>query len=352
MPKILLAPLDWGLGHTTRSMQIAHELLNRGVEVVWGASKQTQPLIREVFPHCRILDYPSYGITYSKNANNFILKLLAQVPTVKRIIEKEYSLTETLMRTEKFSAIISDNRFGVRANNTPSVIVSHQLELHTGKMLADKIATRQNLRYINSFDACWVPDIAEGQGLAGKLSHPSKKPSIPVEYIGFLSRFSFQQAVLSNPCDLLVMISGPEPQRKIFEEKILEELHLLNMNAVVVLGVPNSNKRYPGNVFPHLPSEELSRYINGAHTIIARAGYSSIMDLMVHGRTAYLVPTPGQGEQEYLCGHVSGEGLFKYSPQPSFSIHKAVEEMKGFHPNLPPVENKLGPVMDAFIANL
>jgi predicted glycosyltransferase len=73
-----------------------------------------------------------------------------------------------------------------------------------------------------------------------------------------------------------------------------------------------------------------------ASLVIARSGYSTVMDLVRMRRRAVLVPTPGQTEQEYLARHLSDAGLFLSVPQSSFDLRKAIDE--GLSAHVPSVD--------------
>ena len=67
-----------------------------------------------------------------------------------------------------------------------------------------------------------------------------------------------------------------------------------------------------------------------ADLIVTRAGYSSIMDLAVMNRTAVLVPTPGQREQEYLAAYLMEKGFYYSENQDSFNLLRATRESKNY----------------------
>jgi hypothetical protein len=48
--RILVAPLDWGLGHATRCIPIIRELLSRGCEVWLAGEGAQEHLLKEEFP--------------------------------------------------------------------------------------------------------------------------------------------------------------------------------------------------------------------------------------------------------------------------------------------------------------
>jgi hypothetical protein len=143
-----------------------------------------------------------------------------------------------------------------------------------------------NYKFIRKFSACWIPDLAENNSLSGKLSRPAILPPIPVKYIGVLSRFKKEEKkMISN--SILILISGPEPQRTDFENILFEQLvlHCGTMETVVVRGLRQLNfrsyVREGLKIYNHLPADELNKLMNISEFIIARSGYSTIQDLLL-----------------------------------------------------------------------
>ena len=67
---------------------------------------------------------------------------------------------------------------------------------------------------------------------------------------------------------------------------------------------PNTRfKRSSITIVPYLNDAELIAAMQHANRIIARSGYSTVMDLDALGliEKAELIPPPGQPEQEYLA---------------------------------------------------
>ncbi|MEO1033704.1 MAG: glycosyltransferase, partial [Bacteroidota bacterium] len=73
--KILVAPLNWGLGHATRCIPIINALLEHDFEPIIASDGVALGLLNKEFPNLRSLTLPSYNITYSKKASSFKLKL-------------------------------------------------------------------------------------------------------------------------------------------------------------------------------------------------------------------------------------------------------------------------------------
>lgn len=321
-PRILVAPLDWGLGHATRSIAVIQELLLLGAEVVIAADGNIEKLLKKEFPSIVFLRLPGYRIRYSKNPLFLKLSLFLQSPRILLNILHEHRWLKKQVKQNRIDAIITDNRFGLFNKNIPSIFITHQLFIETGNSLMNRLAQHINYRFINRFSACWVPDAAGQMTIAGKLSHPKTMPAVPVHYLGLLSRFQF--ASTARERDLLVLISGPEPQRSIFEKIICEKLQGYSGKATVVRGKPGSVDALPlvsENIhyINHLPAPELSHLILSSDMVIARCGYSTVMDLMALKKKAILVPTPGQTEQEYISSHLETMGFFTNISQEDFN---------------------------------
>ena len=192
---------------------------------------------------------------------------------------------------------------------------------------------KANYFFINRFTECWVPDASGVINMAGLLSHPKKLPKVPVKYIGNLSRFNLQNAPITIP--LTILISGPEPQRTIFEQLMVKQSEELDMPVLIIRGLPNSNNKLTTSnknlqYRNHLLASELSLVLQQSEMIIARSGYSTVMDLLALQKKAILIPTPGQTEQEYLGKKLSEEQLFFTVSQHEFNLKENLEAVSSF----------------------
>ena len=236
-----------------------------------------------------------------------------------------------------FEAVISDNRYGLYHEKVFSVFITHQLCIKSslGKR-TEKILQQWNYKFINRFHECWVPDEEGENNLAGELSHPAKLPKVPVKYIGALSRFfSFSPLRDGGIKDhLLIILSGPEPQRTILENKVVDQIVNYPATATIVRGLPGEKDIIPStntiHFYNHLSSEELNNEAMKAEFIISRSGYSTVMDIAALRKKSILIPTPGQTEQEYLGDHLMKKQFSFCLDQNSFSLLKNVEEARNF----------------------
>ncbi len=331
---ILLSPLDWGLGHATRCIPLIYSLRKYHATVIVAAEGPVASLLQQEFPHLRILPIAGYRIRYAAGRKGFFLKILAQLPKIQSAINQEYRWVKMLEQQMPLHGIISDNRPGFFSKKLPSVYITHQLKINTGITWLDKFAQAAHYQFINKFQECWVPDYSSAtQSLGGELSHPRKMPKIPVKYLGALSRFKRPGQLLLK-YDLLVLLSGPEPQRTVFENLLLPQLSGISARIAFVRGLPGLSDKWAdsSNVsfFNHLPADVLNNLINESALVIARAGYSTIMDLAALQKKAILVPTPGQGEQEYLAQYLRTRSVCYTCPQEELLLSDVLKNAAAF----------------------
>jgi predicted glycosyltransferase len=361
--RVFVSPLDWGLGHAARCISVIRRLLDANVEVIAGAEGGHLAFLKEHFPTIEYIEFPGYRISYSAKLPVGI-KVLLQLPQMISAIKNEHELLAELIKTKKLDAVISDNRYGLWNENIPSVIITHQLNIQApaGNNLLNTIAHK----YINRFDECWISDYEGKENLTGILSHPIPE-GINAKYIGPLSRFAFLNdqpqtpkgalgSAIQSPFrglgpeeiinyDLLVTLSGPEPQRSLLEEMVLKQLkELPSLRTLIIQGLPGGAKssslthREEGHIeiVPHLGDVAFLEKLRCSDIVLSRPGYSTIMDMDTIGwKKAIFIPTPGQTEHEYLGKLMQEKGLAITYNQKGFSLNEAIEKAKQLKPVKP-----------------
>lgn len=352
--KILIAPLNWGLGHASRCIPLIRQYLADGHEVVLGGDGASLTLLRQHFPNLRYINLTPLDLHYSSSKRQ-VWAMIGAFPRLIRFIIADHLRLKALLSVESFDLVISDNRFGlyppkISLLHTPSaqrsilhtpnsfIYITHQLHIHLPYPYRwlESFVSRLHAAFYRRFDEVWIPDYADyATSLAGDLSHPQigkvqrvlkvpkvtkvervprvtkVKPQI-IKYLSPLSRFSAptHQSHLTHhtsPIIHLALLSGLEPQRSLFEQELIERFQQSGESLLIVRGLVNepATKVTMGNItmVNHLDDEALTKALMDAKTIIARSGYSTIMDLHVLGvlDKAELHPTPGQPEQEYLA---------------------------------------------------
>lgn len=305
--KILICPLNWGLGHATRCIPIIRKLMNEGHELVIAADGFPLELLKQQFPSLWFIELPSYRIRYS-SCKSQVFAMLRNLPTIAFGIYKEHRWLRKLLKTEHFDQIISDNRFGLWNKKLNSVYITHQLMIKmpvTLKFL-EPIAWYLHRAFVLKYNECRIPDDEGEDNLSDDLSHLYPFPP-NYKFVGILSRFQGMENIPANTdFEVVAIVSGIEPQRTIFEEQIIERFKNSDKKVLILRGKPQENTETEerGNIklVSHLEDKALAAALKGADKIICRSGYSSIMDLKTLNclDKAELSATPGQTEQEYL----------------------------------------------------
>ncbi|MFT4062397.1 MAG: glycosyltransferase [Edaphocola sp.] len=346
--KILIAPLDWGLGHTTRCIPIIKQLLAAGHTVVAAAVGGPAKLLEANFPRLRILPLEGYRITYSRSPRTFSLKIMAQIPKILRAIKKERLWLDTLLKSEHFDLVISDNRYGLHTTTLPCWIMTHQLQIQTGMgRLADRVLQRLHHGLLRKFYRCLVVDDMDKNTLAGKLAHAAKLPMQACSFTGCLSQFSGMDKGSGSvrPHEILILLSGPEPMRGRLEKILLAQARALKQyHFHFVAGKAQTTRE--AAIAPHINyyascnAAQLLPMLQSAAMVVCRSGYSTIMDLAMLQKKALLIPTPGQTEQEYLANYLSGKKYFFSSSQQDISLQETIPKVLASNRQPPkPVES-------------
>jgi len=321
---ILVAPLNWGLGHATRCIPIIQELEKNGFTPIIASDGIALLLLQKEFPHLESVELPSYKIEYAKEGKDFKWKLIKNIPKIILIIFEEKKFIKELVNKYDLKGIISDNRLGVYSKKVPSVFITHQLNVLTGN--TTWISSKLHQHFIKKFTECWVPDFQESPNLTGKLAH-LRSSSLHLKYLGSLSRLEKKELVYKY--ELMVILSGPEPQRTLLEERIIDELQNYNGEVIFIKGMVENNqkKEVVKNItfYNFMTSKEIENAYNESKMVLCRSGYTTIMDLAKLEKKAFFIPTPGQFEQEYLAKRLKRNGIAPFAKQDDFRIENLLE---------------------------
>ena len=310
---ILFAPLNWGLGHATRDVPLISSFLKKGHKIIIAADGAPLEFLKLEFPGLEFIIFSGFKTRYAPKPF-FLLYLFLQMPFFYVSIWIEHLRLKKIIKDFQITTVVSDNRYGLWNKHVKSILITHQLFIQLPKLLkflepALHLITQ---KLIVRFTECWIPDYKEVEkSLTGKLSHGAYLPE-NAKYIGPLSRFANYLPKNTHPTkqnypNVLILISGPEPQRTFFEAEMEAQFSNSTKTVLMVCGTPNPNRhklqKSKSNItkVAHLSTQELYLNLINANTIIARSGYSTIMDLHVLGLKAVLIPTPNQSEQEYLA---------------------------------------------------
>ncbi|HUM46075.1 MAG TPA: glycosyltransferase family protein [Chitinophagales bacterium] len=332
--KILVAPLNWGLGHATRVIPIIRELIIHEAEVIIAADGRALELLRKEFPLLKWIRLQGFEIQYDEK-RSLPLQLMLQLPKFIRSIFAEQKQLDKIIDDERIHAVIADNCYGLHSKKIPCIFITHQTGIIVPKSIkwTATFLNRINHFLISKFDACWIPDFEGENNLSGALSHKYQLPG-KASFIGPLSRFTFQES--NKKYDLVIVLSGPEPQRTALERIVVEQvnhfIHQAENSSFMVLlvrGIPEGSNQVTVHELnfsqaDYLPAEELNDAILSSKMILSRPGYSTVMDLATLGSKAIFIPTPGQTEQEYLAEYLMKKKIFYAENQQSFNLQRAL----------------------------
>ena len=334
---MLIAPMDWGLGHTTRCIPLMRCMQRLGHIVVFAGNEWQRSFIEQTFPAIENIHLEGYNVTYGATSGLEKVSLLSQVPRLRLAIKKEHAWLQQHIAAIRPDAIISDNRYGMYHPSVPSVIMTHQLQIQTGMGNAmNRAVQKMHYKFLERFDSIWVPDTEGTNNLGGALSHTTPLPK-NTSYLGLLSQFDAGEANTDE--HLLVLLSGPEPQRTMLADLLWQQAMQHKGKVVFVAGTEQVARpqHIPEHITYHarLSGDVLKTAIQKASMVVCRSGYSTIMDLVRLSKRAILIPTPGQTEQEYLARHLQQQDVFPCASQKGFDLTKALSNAADFPYDLP-----------------
>ena len=334
--RVLVAPLNWGLGHATRCIPLVSRLLADGNEVVLGGDGMSLRRLRQAFPALKAIKLAPLNLCYSSGKSQ-VWALLRTLPQIVKASIADHRVLRFIVQQENIDMVISDNRFGCFTKGVRCIYMTHQLfvRLPKGWRWAEGLAYRLHRQVWKRYDEVWIPDYEDvSMSLSGALSHRTGRlPSEKIRYIGPLSRFALsdkseascnqnsshqQNPLHQNPhyepnthYDVVALLSGLEPQRTLLEHTVRQRYECSSEQVLIVrgkIGEPQV-EWHRGNLtmVPQMTDEQLVPLLKGAQKIICRSGYSTVMDLSALNvlDKAEWIPTPGQPEQEYLAQYLS-----------------------------------------------
>jgi uncharacterized protein (TIGR00661 family) len=332
MKRVLVTPLDWGLGHATRCVPVIRAFISRDCEVMLAGSGDSLRLLQKEFPSLKSFSIPGYNPVYPQHGS-MVWAMAKQLPKFMRTIREEHRVVESIVRENAVELVVSDNRYGAWSSEVPCIFITHQSNIQMPKRFGwlQEWVRKTNYRYMRRFTRCWIPDWPGAESLAGKLARFEEQDArVQADFIGALSRFSPRNVDGDFKYDVVAMFSGPEPQRSVLERIVWPQLKASGLRYFVVRGVINDVPISEPNQVNFLTSNDLQEVIGSSRVVVARSGYSTVMDLAMLEKNAIFIPTPGQTEQEYLAAQLMASGWAYSTTQDKFDLSQALRQMEKF----------------------
>jgi len=326
------------LGHAARMIPLASKLRELNNNVIIASGEEHLSLFRNELPGLTYINFTGFKPRYSRFFPQY-LSLLFKIPALLYHIIMEHHKLRRIIAEYAVDIIISDNRFGLWNRKVITVYVTHMPLIPLPKYLKfiEPLGVYLHRQIIKKYSLCFIPDLPGNLNLSGRLSHGLKLPD-NVRYIGILSRFiEPEQPNDENPVKFphnTVILSGPEPQREILKQKLVILLKDKEPITVMFEGKPGNRGEIARNeniiFYSHLPAYRMKGIIASSDSILTRAGYTTLMELVSLNCTALIIPTPGQTEQEYLAEYLSEKGWFYTLSQDEIKAGMSIRKEKAF----------------------
>jgi hypothetical protein len=331
--RMLFGVCAWGLGHATRTLPIIRKAAEEGHEVtVVSSGRALSMLHQELGDGPTFARLEDYRPPQTLNPSLLVLGALLRFPAYVTAMFHEHDFVRSFVSEKRTDVVFSDNRFGFYSRQVPSYFMGHQLRILNplGSRVLEDGTEIYNRYFLRKYAGILVPDFEE-DGLAGRLAHGlSIIDEKRLNYVGILSEFSYHPA--AEDLDVFVSISGPEPQRSSFERLVRKQLEGFKGRVVVSLGKPEDEARSTPNMRSFLSREDREDLLNRSRIVVARSGYSTLMDLFSLRKRGFLIPTPGQLEQEYLADYHMRRRTFYSVPERELDFPRQLEEALSFEP--------------------
>lgn len=285
--KVLISPLNWGMGHVSRSIGLIHQLLAQENEILVACDASQKAVFLAYFPKVTLIQHEGYPFDFS-GKGNFAWDLTKKFRALKNRLKKEREETTEIVQKYGVDVVLSDHRYGFFSGQVPSIFITHQYHLPVSGL--QSISDGWHKKRMSPFQHIWILDSSDSR-LSGKLSENCKDDR--VAFIGPYSRFTTYTDQYEKKGEVVV-VSGPQ----IYGQQFADEMMDKYPNALFVcpkeIKLKASIQRVSGTW------KEQDAAILQAKRLISRSGYSTIMDLDILNISGELHPTPGQAEQIYL----------------------------------------------------
>ena len=332
--KVLFGINSWGLGHATRSYPLIEALIKRRHEVWIASSNRALKFMKNELgskiKYFELPEYPYQDRAYRRDKFS-TLGYLLNFPKYQKSFNKENKLIKNLHSEQKFGCVISDSRYGVHLPDVPSYLIHSHIRVGLGKLsFISRIITEiGNLTFLKNYSRLLIPD-EEKNGVCGPMTHDLLFIRDPV-YLGLLSMVKKRK--IKSDLDYFFSVSGPEPQRTVFEKKVLSSLKNLKGKMAVALGKPESQKIEKKKnyvVYGYLKRKKQEEMLNRAKMIITRSGPTTITDIVELGKKALLVPTLGHPEQEDVAEYHHKKRQFMKKALDDLDLAKDLKEAEKY----------------------
>ena len=307
--RVLFAISAMGLGHAQRSLPLIRRLLAQRTRLTIISHGDALLTLRQELAGQQAVEFmsvPDYPPLQRGAGFAHYWDFFADLLCLARRVRAEHAITARLVAELAPDIIIADGRFGFHAKGVPSFLICHQIRVILPLLLRpfQFIADLVQLFLLRRYEKVLVPDFPTREAcLAGALSHNWISRLLKPAYVGHLS--SAKHRMAEKDIDTLFLaggfLEGPKAEWGAWVARFAREHKVQRVVSILGRMGGRSVPAEDGIQHNFVTGAGRDALMNRARCIIARAGYTTIMDLIELRQNAILLPTPGRTEQSYLA---------------------------------------------------
>ena len=320
-----------GMGHASRSLAIARELMARGHEVTLTAYGDALEYLRRA----GLEPNPNYSVSYQvsgEGAVSFKLSLTKNILLPLRFsaqVARELAYIEEADPDVVYSDTRASTVLAAIIAEKPVVLMLNEynipLEVSKFKRLATYVEAMMQApsKLWNNVDVIIIPDLPPPYTISLRTLNLPNTIMNKVRYVGPLTEFNDAS---SNGCEdvrkvygvdedetlVFLHISGPESERERLVGLLLDIVPRIRGPYRFVM----SRGRAGGNGFAEYGKlmvfdwiENVEPLLRSSDIVVARGGLTIISKCILYGRKMLLIPIPRHGEQRGNATRVAELGL-------------------------------------------
>jgi UDP-N-acetylglucosamine--N-acetylmuramyl-(pentapeptide) pyrophosphoryl-undecaprenol N-acetylglucosamine transferase len=327
-----------GLGHASRMLEVANELVDKGAEVQFSSSGEVTRLIRAHDFDCN--DLPLADVKYSDSGKFLIDETLLSSPSILAATGKQVG--HELSNIQRFGAavVLSDSALSTvisgRILRLPTYVVLNQLNLTSSHTIRGTMSRVLSLGTSAGMAKLWelgdevlLPDLPPPYTISERNLWGSGVGKL--RYVGFLAStgqgrpdLAAKEFATDPRPKVFWQVSGPPQTRGVFLRAALSCADRLSKDFALVIsgGDPLSQispSRVPGGWY-YGWCERPDFFFDACDLVVARAGQVTIGQAICAGKPSLLVPIPQQPEQEGNAAKAAKLGVSLVLPQERLGV--------------------------------
>ena len=334
--KVLFSAFGMGLGHAGRMLAISNILRNKGVDVVYSTFGPAYNFLKK--EGYDVIKIPEVKFAENKDGGVNLRRTFIESPKILYNLTSQSIAYRKVLKKLNPDLAFSDSDFAVlpqaKLRRIKTLLLIHQLKIGLHNRFIINSELNVNLQYMlrHLCDKIIVPDVPPPYTIYQKNLPISKFIKSKLVFGGILVRQSVGTKKISTHGKPLVFVtlSGPGESKKTLLDYYRRILPVLKDKFFVFSeGIPtdNANQRFGNGLRYSWLSDNLRNYLmQHADVIVSRSGYSTVSEILWHGKRSILTPIPNQPEQEFISKNLDKRGLAKEMLQGNIAYFPQIVE--------------------------